>query len=123
MEPTNFFKLGGRKFLLAVGVLIAGIVLELLAPKGLTDTMATLFIGVVAGFGVTNAAADYAARGEQTTGFEYRITTPDELPVEDLRLEGLETRLKSLEGAAESFGQAVDELGKLVVELAKRKAV
>lgn len=50
-------KLGGRKFLMALIVIGAAIVLEIKTEKGLDTTMAGFLAAIVTAFGVTNYAS------------------------------------------------------------------
>ncbi len=47
-------KLGGRKFLVTLGVMGAGVAIDLLTEKGLSDNVMYLLFGASTGFGVVN---------------------------------------------------------------------
>jgi len=102
-----YTRLGGRKFLLAVAVLAIGVALEFLAPKGLTETMATFLAGVLAAFGVTNAVADFAARSPA----EEQAPVDTELP----------TRVTALEAAASGLQDNQGKIWNIVSNIAKSK--
>jgi hypothetical protein len=50
-------RLGGRKFLLTLGVFAAGTAIDLLTPRGLSENLMQLFMAGAIGFGVVNVGA------------------------------------------------------------------
>lgn len=61
----DFDKIGGRKFVLAVISLIAGLATHVLSAKGLTTEVVGLIVGVIGTFSVANTVATVKAPGSQ----------------------------------------------------------
>ena len=57
----NFDKIGGRKFVLAIISLIAGLVTHVLSAKGLTSEVVGLIVGVIGTFSVANTVSTIKA--------------------------------------------------------------
>jgi len=56
---TWLSKLGGRKFVSFVIVVIAALSMELFGPKGLSETLSMLLFGLVSSFGAANVVAGF----------------------------------------------------------------
>ena len=61
----NFDKIGGRKFVLAIISLIAGLATHVLSVKGLSTEVVGLIIGVIGTFSVANTVATIKTPGSQ----------------------------------------------------------
>ena len=60
----NFDAIGGRKFVLAIISLIAGLVTHVLSAKGLTTEVVGLIVGVIGTFSVANTVTTIKAPTE-----------------------------------------------------------
>jgi len=71
----DFDKIGGRKFVLAVISLIAGLATHVLSAKGLTTEVVGLIVGVIGTFSVANTVATVKAPGSQEGNTSSEETT------------------------------------------------
>lgn len=61
----NLEALGGRKFLLAIISLVAGLLTHSLSPKGLSTEVVAMIVGIIGTFSVSNTIATIKAPGSQ----------------------------------------------------------
>jgi hypothetical protein len=102
-------KLGGRKTILGVLVIGAAIALELLAPKGLTETMSTFLIATAGGYFFANVGVKVAGNMKAKA-----VEAPalDLAPFEEAydsisdKIEGLEGDISAIKEALESQPEA-----------------
>jgi hypothetical protein len=72
----DFDKVGGRKFVLAIVSLIAGLVTHVLSVKGLTSEVVGLIVGVIGTFSVANTVATVKAPGSQEIEADVQLPPP-----------------------------------------------
>ncbi len=103
-------QLGGRKFLLSLIVIAAGIAVAVASPKGLTTEVTALLLGVLGVFSGANALV--------TSKMGPEGAEPSEVaPPVDLSL--IETRLGQLEGVALAQGEQVAQVARIAENSAK----
>jgi hypothetical protein len=66
----NIEALGGRKFVLALFSLVAGMLTHALSPKGLSTEVVAMIVGVLGTFSVANTVATVKVPGSQAAPIE-----------------------------------------------------
>lgn len=106
-------RIGGRKFLLAIIILIVGTIVQIKSAAGVNESFVALLVGIMASFGATNAwvttkgmAADSAPQ-------------PDPLPQNEARLDELSARITELQYQLANSNQQAEQMAGALNEVAK----
>jgi len=113
----NSAMFGGRKFAVALTVLVAGIAIEFLKPKGLTVEMIGFLLGLVAAFSVSNVVSKQVTGGlSEAPSRAVEITgTGDfysDTSSQDARISILEAQVASIEAAGTELIDGQQKLAK-----------
>lgn len=100
-------KLGGRKFLMAMLILVVGIVIDFNTERGLGHNLMYLMLGIIGSFSVGNALSKAAANSN----------TIDSQTVE--RVEMAEKNLSALHSIVQDTNTALEESNKRMLKLAE----
>lgn len=104
-ENNVFVKVGGRKFVLAILVLISAVLVTLYKGQ-LDSSLAALMIGVLGAFGYTNVMAK-----KSTVEAERELNTePVVAQADDGRIEGLEKNIEELIRGQESIVKVISSM-------------
>lgn len=113
----NSAMFGGRKFVIALAVLVAGIAIEFLKPNGLTVEMTGFLLGLVAAFSVSNVVSKRVPRGlSEAPSRAVEITGTSDLysdtSSQDARISTLEAQVASIEAAGTELIEGQQKLAK-----------
>jgi len=113
----NSAMFGGRKFIIALAVLVAGIAIEFLKPNGLTVEMTGFLLGLVAAFSVSNVVSKRATGGlSEAPSRAVEITGTSDLysdtSSQDARISTLEAQVASIEAAGTELIEGQQKLAK-----------
>jgi hypothetical protein len=117
MENNIFTKIGGRKFVIALVAVAAGLVVEL-AGKGLSPTLAGFLVAVVGAFSVTNMSV--SKKGLEQSASPAPSSTelqPDLTPqLVELQstVQALQSQVDTSQETLGAIGQAVGNTQKLL---------
>jgi hypothetical protein len=110
-------RLGGRKFLITLGVFLAGTAIDLLTERGLSENLKELFMAGAIGFGIVNVGASAVYSKEK------KEQAP---PVDTSKLEELIKSIPAPPGDSSEILTSINGLAnqnahltKLVADLAK----
>lgn len=125
MEPqTMFDKIGGRKFVLTIVILLFGSLLEAFGKNGLSANMVALLLGAGGIFGVANAATTIKQLGQPVaTEPAPQDETPAQAPpaVGPEHLEAVAGEVEQLRAELETQAEALSTATKLLKVLMQVK--
>ena len=110
--------LGGRKFLMAVVIIIAGTAIELIGKSGLSATMATFLVGILSAFSAANVISTVRAPAAEEAiapPIQEPVSVPE--PVEDPRIANLVEKQSTIETALEGLQKTTANIQKTLVTL------
>jgi hypothetical protein len=127
MEAAQWLnKLGGRKFLLSIIVLIIGTVVQLYGKQGVNESFVALLIGALGVFNAANAvvSSKFASKPEEAPAVEEVDSAPapdnSELQAVSERVTVLEEQLSQAHAVIGQHQQYLATLGNAVDNVNKR---
>jgi hypothetical protein len=109
-----FDKVGGRKFIVAVIAISAGVAIELVKPSGLSVELAGFLLGMVGAFSIGNVVSKTHAPKEDAA--EQHIDTTW-LDTQTPRLDSLEERISNIEQAGQELMNAQKQVANTLQQL------
>lgn len=117
-------KIGGRKFIVSIGIMIAGIVIDLVTARGLSENLMYLLMAGATGFGVVNVGGHFVnAKKEEVKAKKGR---PPETKVKidakeiEAKIEPIQKSLTALSNRQAADSQTLNQVASIIVALASQ---